>query len=415
MGDGSFYKANRKMIALLFSFSCALTFLTHNFDIVYALTETIVYSGNLSNDNMLLMSGVFAPLVGIGGSPFIALTILSGAGSLLNSGIINAENIPLSNAFMALPIANIYSFIPLFILACSKFLLSMLGISKVFCDIALGKLEDLTGKICIVVGTFLVAYITTTYASSVASTTVGGLGIWTFVLTNIISFTISMIAYTIYVVLRTMVSAIDSFVLLLSPIPGATGIFTILKHLVVIAYTIIAITNPIISSLIGVLCVDIACFVFRLARRLELYYKRIYLMPFLNAIFRSKKHTSLIPDKLPYGILAEFDNVDFCVECFIMDKIPELHKREQCYFIGAKGSSYIYKKRHFGKSVKIKLPTRVYIEKSFVFNFLRIFTTGEPNSNQRIFNLVISREHEKNIIGLTEKAKLRNFNESKQC
>ena len=384
----------------------------HNF-VVHGFGENPVASASsdsLSDDDIFDLSGAFAPFVAIGGSPFITLTLLSGVGSFLNSGIIDPENVPtVGTLLMQLPIANMVAFIILLVITSLKFFLSLSGISKVFCDLTLSKLEDITGMVCTIGVSFLVISATTVYAAEVSTATVGSSGIG-YILTTVISATGAALAYGIYTVIKTMVSAIDILVCLFSSIPGATAFFVISKYIVNGVYFLIIVLNPFTAAVIGIIIVIIACFVFRAAKRLELYYRRIYLIPLANRIFRSKYIIPLIPEKLPRGVAAEFTHIDMCIECFFMNRNSKLYKREQCYFIRSDESNYIFKKRLFRKAIKMELSGDAYIEKPFIFRFLKIFTDEAWHMSQRKVNLVVRREHGKNLDEIIEKAGLIDYN-----
>jgi hypothetical protein len=325
--------------------------------------------------DITLLAGAFAPLVSLGASPFVSLTVLSAVGSLLNAGTINPESIPFSDALMQLPISNPAAFVVLLIITLSKFGLSIAGASKFFCDVTLGKIEDAVGTVCAIGGAWLVASATT---ESVA----------------IVPFTAAAIAYAIYYLMKTMLGAADIAALIVSPIPGSTGIFTVAKHILVGLFAWISVANPWLATIIGIILLIIAFFVFRWAKRLERYYRRIYLIPFTNSIFRRRWTPPLVPKKLPRGVEKEFSNISICIEGFFMNKTTALKKREHCYLIRAGNENFIFKKRFLGKKIKIPLAEDVYIEKAF--RFVRVYSAHT--------NLVIRREHRKNIQMLAEQA-----------
>jgi hypothetical protein len=175
------YKLDKRIIILLLVFSCMATFQAYNLNFAHAASAfPIDNSGSLTGDDISLLGGAFAPLVGLGGSPFIALTMLSGVGAFLNSGTINPDNIPFSNSLMSLPISSMNIFWILFVITAVKFLLSMIGASKVMCDATLGKIESMTGTVCAVGGAFLLTSVTTAYAADVTIASAGSVGTGTY-------------------------------------------------------------------------------------------------------------------------------------------------------------------------------------------------------------------------------------------
>ena len=397
-----------KVTLLLLVFSFVSTLIADNYDIIYA--NQIQWDNDLPEKDISQLGGAFAPLVGIGGSPFIALTILSGIGSLLNSGSINPDNIPMSSSLMSLPIANPSVFTTLLILTIVKFLLSMFGTSKILCDVILGKVENIIGTICAIGGPFLIASATTVYTAGLTTTNVASVTTDTFFLTNAMAFISAMFAYAVYRVMRTMLASLDVLSFLFSPIPGSAKLFTFGKDMIFGIYMWIAIMNPVASIVIGIILVIIACLVFRAAKRLELYYKKIYLIPFINALFRREHRIPLIPKKLPRGVSAEFSKIDVCIEGFFMNRTSGLYKRELCYFIKSGETNYIFKKRLFRKKIKFKIPNDTFIEKPLIFRFLRIFSDEALKANKRRINLVVSREHGKNIEEIISKTGLIDYN-----
>jgi hypothetical protein len=154
----------------------------------------------------------------------------------------------------------------------------------------------------------------------------------------------------------------------------------------------------------------VAFFVFRAAKRLELYYRRIYLLPILNTIFRKGRGIRIVPNKIPRTVAGEFNDISICIEGFFLNKTTPFYKRELCYFIRSAGVNYLFKKRFFGlgKAVKITLPDEVYIERCF--RFTRIFTEEGLHISLRNIHLVLRREHNKNADALIAEANLIDYN-----
>lgn len=412
MTKGSFYKSHRRIILLLVAFSCISTFMAFNFGTAYGLGIGQTNTGSLVGGDIAMMAGMFGPLVGLGGSPFIVLTMLSGAGALLNTGAINPDAIPLSGALMHLPISNFGIFITLLVITGAKFLLSIPVVSKIFCDTLIGVPEDLVGTICSIGGTFLLSSVTTVYAAEIATSAMGNVGMAAMVMTSVVSFITAALGYAVYAVMKTMVAAVGILAFLFSPIPGATGLYTVLKHAIVASYTWVTLTDPLVSSIIGVIFVAVACIVFAPAKRLETYYRRIYIIPFFNAIFRERHRIPLMPKKLPRGVaeILGHKGIEMCIESYFMNKTSALHKRERCYLVRAGEANYIFKKRLFGKIIQFELPEEVYIEKPRIFRFLRIFSDESMHASLRKVNLVVRREHGQNFGELIEKAGFIDYN-----
>jgi len=305
---------------------------------------------------------------------------------------------------MELPIAQTNIFIVLLAITLIKGALSLAGTTKIFCDVILGKIESVFGTISAILGAYFLTFATTAYASEITHTQGVGSGIWTTVVTVIISFSLAILAYSVYFIMKTLVFALSILALLASPIFGFNAMFTIIKHIVIIAYTWYALVRPQISAIIGVLCLILAIMFFRWARRLILYYQKIYLIPLFNSIFRDDYRIPILPKRLPRGVIKKFEDIDICIETFFMNKTTVFYKREICYFIKSGNTNYLFKKRFFGKIICIKLDGDIYINKCF--RFIRIFT----DEDLRKIHVVLSREHNKNKDILISKANLINYN-----
>ena len=400
-----------KLLIFILFFLYISSILADDFVNMYAISEiSDTTSNGLPGSDLSYLGGVFSPLIGIGGSPFIALTMLSGAGSLLNSGKLNTEKIPLSDSLMSLPIANMGVFVILLIFTLIKFILSMMGASKMFYDVTFGKFEDLIGVVCSVGCAFLLSNNTSINPAEVTFVSTSNVIPNSILFMNVIAIVCAALSYLVYILMRTMIAALDVLAFLFSPIPGSSAFITILKHIIVSAYIWVSITNPAVSIVIGLILIIIACFVYKSAKRLELYYRKIYLIPFVNAIFRSRHIIPLIPKRMPRGVSDEFPKIDICIESFFMNRGLRLKKRELCYFIKSGDSNYIFKKRIFGKTIKIELPIDTFIEKPFIFRFLRIFTDEQLRDSQRSVSIVISREFGRNISEIIEKTGLIDYN-----
>jgi hypothetical protein len=369
--------------------------------------------GTYENTNegymLVTMSGVFAPFIGMCSSPFIALTVLSGAGSLLNSGIIDASSIPFSETLIQLPISNITVFVIFLIITITKFLLGTNSVTELFNQATLGRIEDILGIVCTVGGAFLITSTVTAYASEVVIEESGG-GFFAFMLTLFLTFFLAAAAYIIFIVIKTMIAAIDGLIFLASLVlpPGATAFLNGIKNFVIIGYTIFSITNPVAASIIGLFWLLIAFLIFRKAKRLETYYRRIYIYPFFNSVFRRNREVPLMPKKLPRGVRKEFPLAEICIEGFFMNKVSKLYKREFCYFINSQGRNYIFKKRFIGKAIKIEIQSDAFLETKF--RFTQIFTDDFLPDKQKNIFIIFSREQKKNFSEIIDKTGLIDYN-----
>lgn len=330
---------------------------------------------------------VFSLIIGMSCSPFIALTVISGVGSFLNSGLVNSDAIPFSGFITELPLASFGVFVVLLVITSLKGLLNFAGTTKILCDATLGKLEDLTATLCVIIGPYLVITTVTVYAAEPASG-----GVLSSAASGVLAVIASVVVYGMYYVVKTLVAALGVFTFL---IPGASVLFTTAKYTIVSGYTILTFVNPTVAFVIGLMLLVVALIAFSWARRMVKYYRRIYLFPFLNAAFRGGRIIPLVSKRIPRGVLKGFGKVDICIAAFFMNRTSPFKQREMCHFIRVDGKNYLYKMNVFGKEVKIPLEGKLYVERCF--RFVRIFSEEEKPSSVRGIHIVISREQVCNI------------------
>lgn len=337
---------------------------------------------------------LFAAVVGISCSPFIALTVLSGIGSLLNAGFFDASAIPFAETLTELPISQLNVFIPLIAITAVKGLLELLSSSKMLCDATLGKLENVVGILCTVVGTYFAFTVVTVSANTLdaqygGTTVPGGM---------ITAAAMPVLAYGINYLIKTFMTATGLIALIVAPIPGMTALFSVVKYFSVGAFVLVSIFNPMVGAVIGLVFLVIAVLFFKWSRRLVLYYRRVYILPFLNSIFRGGRVIPVKMKRLPAGVAQEFGDVTVCVEAFFMNKTTAFKKRERCCLVRAGDANYLFKRRLLGKKIKIKLDGNFFIEDCF--RFIRISTDSNEHLLLKKIHFVVSREQSANLTDL---------------
>jgi hypothetical protein len=355
-------------------------------------------------DTMILqLAGAFAPIFALAGSPFIALALISAAGCLLNAGIINPAHIPMSHIFMELPTAN-YFFLGaiLFVLA-FQYLLGTTAASKIFSQATLDNIESVIGAACALFGMYYVSRDMT--ATDIARSY--GIDIALTAASVGISLLMSAVSLVIYMITNTMARAIDMLAMVAAPIPGASFVLTNFKFAGIIFFMLLALFAPAIAAVLGVLIFIIACFVYKKTRRLEIYYRNIYIKPLFNAIFKYYD-AEIVPKKTPREILSEFEVFSICIDGFFMNKKYGFYKRERCYFIRADGRNYLFNKRRFSRVKKIEMPDNLFYEKHF--RFICIFS----DDLKKDIHFIIRREHAANLPYLSEHAGFIEFKTHKE-
>ena len=117
----------------------------------------------------------------------------------------------------------------------------------------------------------------------------------------------------------------------------------------------------------------------------------------------------LIPKKLPRTVSEEFGNIEICIEAFSLNRALMLRKRERCFFVRASGINYIFKKRLFGKVIKVELIEDAYVERTF--RFVRFFTYRASQTKYKIANVAVRREHSGNFDEIVSRGGLINYNQ----
>jgi len=458
----TFLRSHKKNFIAIFILTFVIT--TYSFvsygmatssEIDIASTNTIS-SGNTEEKNIIeSLGGAFAPYIAICQSPLIALTALSGFGSLINEidnpdSMLNSSrnasrndflpfnssvdsgyyqytdnlfdilrNAPLADTLKDMPLANPFIFFVLAGILFVKFALSVLKSSKVLCDATLGQLENWVGIAISTLGVFLIVPDIPVQAAELTASNPNGIllfaspltnsSIFVYLLSNIISFILAALSFIIYITMKTIIFALDILAFLFSRVPGMQAYFTTAKHFIIGIFTVAAVASPTRMAFFGIVILLIAFYLFERTRRLELYYRKIYIIPFYNAIFRRKLTIPIVPDNIPKSVEKEFNELEVCLEAFMMNKKNGFYKRELCYFIRDNDINYVFKKRLFKKMIKIELDMEPYVEKCF--RFMRIFTDENLHISQRKISLVIRREHNKNIPELVETADLIDYNE----
>ncbi|MCL2356520.1 MAG: hypothetical protein FWC70_05065 [Defluviitaleaceae bacterium] len=368
---------------------------------------------------LLQLVGVFGPIIALASSPFIALTVLSGMGWLLNAEVIPAEWIPLAEPLMNLPISNLYFFIFMLVVVGIKYALGTTAASNLFNEATLKRVETFVGVFVCTVGTYMVTRdITTTEALRAAGTDAaftfarqGGLMAAQHVVSVGVSVAFAVIAFVKAGIVGLVNDALDAFAgMFLVFVPGGTFLYTNFRFVTVIGLTLIALFAPWIAAIFAGIIFIISVILARPAYRLQRYYKNIYAKPVFNFLFKTYK-PSLLPKKMPRAVAEEFSNPSICIEAYSAGGIYELphsssdsvyyvfKKRERCWFVREGDTNYIFVKRFLHAPRRLEITSPLCVEKCF--RFVKIFTDWHLPDKQRGINLIIRREHAFNIPELT--------------
>ncbi|MCL1878466.1 MAG: hypothetical protein FWF80_06380 [Defluviitaleaceae bacterium] len=206
---------------------------------------------------ILQLVGVFAPLVALAASPFIALAVLSGVGWLLSAGHVSAEWIPMSETLMGLPISNMYFFIFMLVVVSVKYAMGTTAVSNLLNEATIKRAETFVGVFACTVGTYMITRdLTTTEALYAAGTEAaisfarwGGLQLAQYLGSVAISLAFAALAFVASGIVGLVNDGLDAlFGVILAPIPGATFLYTNFRFATIIGLMLLALFAPWIAA-----------------------------------------------------------------------------------------------------------------------------------------------------------------------
>lgn len=348
--------------------------------------------------NLLVgLVGIFAPLVAVGSSPFIALAVLSGAGWLLNAEVIPYAWIPMSEILMGLPISNMTFFLLMVGVIVIKYLLGTNAATEIINQSTIKRIESIVGVFAATTGAYMISRdLTTTDAMLAAGTDVARSTARSIAFSAVVA----AFAFAQTTIITIVNDAIDALLnLIVAPIPGGTFLITNARLLTFGGLVVLAIFAPWIAAVVGTVILIVSIIVARPAHRMQRYYRNIYVKPALNTVFKSYI-PQLVPKKLPRPVGKEFHNPCVCIEGYFMNKTKGFKKRERCWLVREERKNYLVSKGWFGRVNKLEITDTLCIEKHF--RYVQLFTDWHLNEKNRSINFVIRREHAKNIGTLTD-------------
>lgn len=309
---------------------------------------------------MSMLSGIFAPVVAMSASPFITLTVLSGVGIALNNGWIPTYDIVISHELMALPIATPTFFFIILFITVLKYGMELTHITRAICEVTLGKIEGYIGQIAVVIISFLATTVTTTYITEYTEYIPSRNPFYVY----IIAFISSAIFWLFYTVLRTVIKALDSIYITISflPIPFLSLIISNIKNMAIFIYVFITLANPHVANIIGLFLLFICVLVFSKMKKLNMYFRAIYINPLLRKIFRKSQRTH--PRRIPLALRELSAGSEFCIDCYDS-------RRHSRYWLVKKDELNFYWIRHMTKPIVVDYDEISFKSKS-LYNVMSI-------------------------------------------
>lgn len=257
-----------------------------------------------------LIQQVFGPMPAVAGTPFLGLSVLSGAALLSDTDFVrNSDSAVLrgfhDNALLAE--ARRYSTLPLF--------LSLLGLSLVTWLANSGKIRGAFGKLLrvaedssVLVTYGLLALVTLLGAAQgTPAPHVAVMGVWSVPSDILLAIGLAMAM----AVMMTVRYAFDVLIWL-SPFPFVDFGFETLKKLLSLGFLAIYFASPVAASALGILVLLPAMFLYGWALRILSFAFRIVLRPLLERLF-SAPRPEIVEERLRKRFVAETGKAEVAV------------------------------------------------------------------------------------------------------
>ena len=217
-----------------------------------------------------------------------------------------------------------------------KIVLTSFRGTKIICEASLEKAEYIIGMIVAVGIGFLTTFMATTYVAEVAP-----IETVTSIATMFFAFIASILSLITFVLIRLMIKALEAVTYLFALLPGSFQIAQWIKHGMALFYIVLRTISPDVAAIIGATILFIAIFLFMKTRRLEKFFRRIYIAPVISAIFMRRKEQSQVMATIPTFLRRKFPNMFLCHEAFILKGVNGLPKRQHVYLIIDTSGSYL--------------------------------------------------------------------------
>lgn len=264
----------------------------------------------------------------------------------------------------------------------TKFLKSNSG-TKIFGMVSLGEIEKKLAVVFPIILGGINIYMILKYGNIDNSESVGNNDTFMIVFTVLLSIISVIVCY----IIKTVVGCIEVLQLSLSFIPGFSLFCEIVKSLFVIFLLWLSAINPTISIIINLIIISISAIVFKKCLSVTLYYRNIYLEPFLGKLgFRTQK--SRINNKKVFNNICKWfgsEDIRLLIPVFSNKRNKDFKKYQMWYLVCLNDEIYLYRDALFKKnrcSIQIINHNNIFIAKHK--RFIEFFTVF--NMQNFIFN-----------------------------
>lgn len=216
---------------------------------------------------------------------------------------------------------------------------------------------------------------------------------------------LSILSVVVCYIIKTVASCIEILELSLGFIPGFSLFCEIAKSLLVVFLLLISIINPIAGMIINIIIILISAVLFKNSYGVTLYFRKIYINPFIIKLGLKKEKDLLYSEKVLNKIREyfNFSQIDIIIPVFSLKKNNDFKKYEMWYLVSLNNQVFLLKNAFFKKNVKcIKLQNSLHseifikVQKRFI-EFFTVFNKKEfidTNFNKPIKNMSFAFSHE---------------------
>ena len=311
---------------------------------------------------------VLGPLAPIALSPFFALTCLSGASLLAETGVL-PENALLSGNSV---LSNGLVFFGLLVLTVVTTLPKLTKVTKPLAQ-AIDQVEGYSGIIAVLL------------VQAAASFGGGGGGQEVVYQAGIFSVTLSTLLMAVSVVNIFVINTVKFFfemMVLLSPFPAVDAAFEAANKAFAAALLGIYAYSPALATLLNFIIFGISLLMFGWVFRRTVYYKAIFGDPLLGvfseSIFR-RKRLGPMSTRAPTSVLEGVSSPTLIMKVFPVSSIDNIKRKSRCYLVAGEGRVQVARPRFLRSPVIAKIDaTDASIDKGFLSNTISWGSDGNP-------------------------------------
>lgn len=383
--------------------------------------------------DLAFYGGAFSTAVTASVNPSATMAVLAILGAMENAAVYSPDSqllcsiadflngVPIVREVGKLPIANPYAAVFLTLIAVALIIVHSFAESKMVSEETIDKLDKYIGYIC-TVGISLLPFVTTEALEAdppgvkgaglamrsagliAKSSETGSHGLGTYLLAGV-----TVVAITIFY--NCIYSCIDDWEVIVAAIPakGTSFIWQIIKGILHAGLVVLQIFAPVVSFIISVNIAVAALFLFRILKRVSLYYKDIYVFTILRRIFKRKDPIPRIEKHVPRRLRKLYPGMEIAMSVYTFHGVGRLPKRSRVWLIKDGDKTDLVYKRLIRKPYTVswnELLERhdnkpVYLEQCA--RFLRIRTEDSK------IELVMSSRYKPEISMLTELLGLKDY------